>query len=898
MRKTKKRRTNILIVSYLLIINFSFSQSIEMKGRVLDSLQTPLTYVNIIAEPIANLELRFAVTNKQGNFQMFLEKNKEYTIRVSYLGYKTEIINFKALRDVIRNFVLKENAQILGEVIIDAKLAINIKKDTITYQTDKFVTGNERKLKDVLRKLPSVEVDRVGNVTVQGKRVTKVLIENKQFFTGDSKLAVNNIPADAINEIEILDNYTDVAILKGLEDSDDMAMNIKLKENKKNFWFGDIEVGSGVGLSKRHVVHPSIFYYSPKTSVNFIGDLNNTGEKSFTFKDYLDFEGGYNTILLNPKAYFSKLNDDFSQFLSNQDFKNSKHLFGGASINQFINNKTDLIGYTLYSKSDNELESLSINEYRSNTNNLIENRNTTNNPKNNFIISKIGIDNTQSDGTKLKVQTFFKGSDNKNNILNSSIINNQTNFINTLSKSDNLDFKQDVEWYKNLSENHTISAIGNFNFTKGNTLINWLTNENVFQSTIPIINDSEYSIFKDKETTSLNFSAFLKHYWVLGNFIHLYTTGGLQNYNDTYKTDEYQQISDGDTNNFSSNNFGNDIKFNFNNLYVGSHLKFQKGKFTFKPGVFYHEYSRNTVQLDQDLQLNKNYILPEFSLKIDLKRSEKINIRYNRKVRFVSITKLLNNFTLTSFNSIYRGNAILENELYHQASIYYYKFSLSKKLNYNFRINYRKTEEGIKNSNILEDINYITQPILLENSDENINFSGKISKRLGRYKLSIGGNTTYANYLQQLNSSIRKNESESYSFNLGLKTTFSSFPNLEVNYNKSYNNYKTQVSTSKFENDILNLNIEYDFLKDFIFNLNYNYQYFNNKNNNSKNKNDLLNMSLFYQKENNPWGFEISANNLFDNNFIRNSSFNDFLITDNKKFVLPRIILLKLSYKL
>ncbi|WP_339614016.1 hypothetical protein [uncultured Winogradskyella sp.] len=138
-------------------------------------------------------------------------------------------------------------------------------------------------------------MDREGNVMVNGKKVTKVLVENKPFFTGDSKLAVNNIPADAVAKVEILDNYNEVAMLKGLQDSEDMAMNILLKEDKKKFVFGDVEVGAGI--EDRYLVHPNLFYYSPKTNLNFIGDLNNQGIKSFSFNDYLEFDGGFGRLI-------------------------------------------------------------------------------------------------------------------------------------------------------------------------------------------------------------------------------------------------------------------------------------------------------------------------------------------------------------------------------------------------------------------------------------------------------------------------------------------------------------------------------------------------------------------------------------------------------------------------
>lgn len=874
----------------------SHTQSVIFKGQILDSEKKPLSYANIIANPKANISMQFAVADEKGNFQLKLLKDSIYSIKVSYLGFKSIETSFKTSKNTTQNFILKEVKNILQEVKINAKLAVSVKKDTITYQTDKFITGEERKLRDVLKKLPGIEVDKKGNVFSQGKRVTKVLVENKQFFTGDSKLAVNNIPANAVNEVEILENYNEVAILKGLEDSNELAMNIKLKENKKKFWFGDVEIG--IGVTDRKIIHPSLFYYSPKKSMNFIGDLNNTGKKSFTFKDYLDFEGGYNKILLNPKAYFSKLNDDFSQFLTNDNFKDSKHTFGGFNINYTLNDNTDLIGYTIYSKSDNELENQNNNIYLNNNGNINEFRIQRQNPNNEFVINKITLDKTQEDGTKFKATSFLKYS--KNSTLNEieTTFNTIENNIFTNLNAESLNFRQDLEFYKSITEKQTITFLSNFNYSKGTTNINWNTNNNVFQNLVPIINESNYSIFKDNNTNSQHASSLLKHYWVLGDFLHLYTTLGADYYNDNYFTDEYQQLADSSINNFGIAGFGNDINFKFINSYLGSNLKFQKGKLTFNTGLFYHNYLRSTRQFNANDNLDKKYILPEFSLKYDLKRSEKINFRYNLKVRFPSVTKLISNFTLTNFNSIYRGNADLENELYHQLSLYYYKFSMSKKLNYNLSLSYRKTNDGIKNTNTLEGINFISEPILIRNADENISFNGNVSKNYGNFKISLNGSNSYSKFLQVLNTVLQTNTSKSYSFGGSIKTNFFKLPNFEFSYKKSFDNYFTELNETNFENENLEVNIEYDFLNDFTFKSDYSLQKFVNKSQNSGNNNDFFNASLYYQKENSLWGFEISANNILDNRFRRNSSFTDFLISDNKTFILPRIIMLKVSYKL
>src|SRR5690606_33519471 len=112
---------------------------------------------------------------------------------------------------------------------------------------------------------------------------------------GDSRLAAENIPANAVDKVEVLRNFNEVSQMKGLtNDDDNIALNIKLKEGKKNFWFG--EITAGAGLDERYLAHPKLFYYSPEYSLNIIADINNIGELPFTMRDYFNFTGGFRTF--------------------------------------------------------------------------------------------------------------------------------------------------------------------------------------------------------------------------------------------------------------------------------------------------------------------------------------------------------------------------------------------------------------------------------------------------------------------------------------------------------------------------------------------------------------------------------------------------------------------------
>jgi len=249
----------------------------------------PLESANVVAINSLTKKLAsYSVANNKGRYQLSLEKNANYTLKVSFLGYKTtsdSIEITEASIDFEKNFTLYEDNNQLDEVVLTYKMPVSVKGDTIVYNADSFKNGTEKKLGDVLKKLPGVEINDDGEIEVEGKRVQKLMVEGKDFFDGDSKLAVENIPSSAIEKVQVLKSYNEISQLQGVTNNDDsIAINIKLKEGKKNFWFGDVTAGGGP--DERYLVHPKLFYYSPEKSINIITDINNIGEIPFTRRDW------------------------------------------------------------------------------------------------------------------------------------------------------------------------------------------------------------------------------------------------------------------------------------------------------------------------------------------------------------------------------------------------------------------------------------------------------------------------------------------------------------------------------------------------------------------------------------------------------------------------------------
>ncbi|WP_430410851.1 carboxypeptidase-like regulatory domain-containing protein [Kordia sp.] len=859
-----------------------------------DTTNILLSNANIIAEPQGDSAMKFSISNDKGYFELKLEKDETYKITISYLGYVPQEITYKAAESKTIAVSLKKDTESLGEVTLNYTPPVVIKKDTMSFKVDAFKTGDERKLRDILKNLPTVEVDKQGNVTIKGKKVSRVLVENKQFFTGDSKLAVNNIPADVVDKIEVLDNYSDVAFLKGLEDSDEMVMNVKLKEDKKKFVFGDIETATGI--KERYILNPKIYYYSPKTSLNMITDFNNTGKKSFTFKDYLDFNGGISKLFSDTESYLSLFDNDFTRFLDNQNFIENTNQFNALNISHDFNEKLSLTGYSILSNDKLQTLTTTTNNYIA-SDNLIENRRNEFDNTNKFGIGKFAFSYAPDENTELLFETNIKASKNtiQGNILTESNFINSS--INQNERIDDFSFRESVELHKQFNQKNTISVILNYNFNRSQPKTNWQTDQSFLNGLLPIEDETILDINSNKLRKTQSFKVVGKYYYVLNKLNHLYFTTGANVVNDNYSTFDFQRLQDGTINDFTDSNFGNQSRVNFNDIYFGVDYKFKSGIVTIKPSLTYHNFFWGIEQFTVRNNKSKGVLLPKFTTKVEFNSSKILSFNYSLQTRFPTITQFANRFTLTNFNNIYRGDETLENELYHNARISYYRFSMFKNIQYNLSVNYRKSTRNLKTANVIQGIDNILTPILLDAVDESVNVRGSLKKGYGKIKLSAKTNLSFSNFFTSVNDELIENTSNNYTISGGISTRFKDYPNISIGYNKTFSSYKANTN-AKFENDVFNINLSYDFLNDFIFKVDYKREEFQNTTLNNTNTFDVANSSLFYQKDNSAWGFEISASNLFGVDFRQRNSFSNIVVSDERTFIQPRILLLKISYKL
>lgn len=221
-------------------------------------------------------------------------------------------------------------------------------------------------------------------------------------------------------------------------------------------------------------------------------------------------------------------------------------------------------------------------------------------------------------------------------------------------------------------------------------------------------------------------------------------------------------------------------------------------------------------------------------------------------------------------------------------------------------VNYNKQLQGVRNTvafdvnntDPAQRINQFLTAKLFQNPSEDWRGNIHLEKSIKdiKYKFDIGFNNS--NYIQEIDNVIQTNKNNSYNYEVGLETMFDNLPTVEVGISRDIGRFISSNNTSKFITTEPFVTIDYDFLKGFIFNFDYRKSIYENKDLGQKNIYEIANATLSYKNENSAWSYKITAQNLFNAQFKQSNRFSDYVISDTKTFILPRIIMFSIGYNL
>lgn len=284
----------LLIIICLLGLQVVKAQTtMEVRGVVMDS--TKMTIIGAAVKLATKTDTINALTNIDGMFVFTNVKSAEFSISISALGYapvkKRYLFDSTTQNQALEPIILKNDNKMLNEVVVNGTPDVSIKEDTTEYRAGAYKLRENALAEDLLKKLPGMEVDREGNVTTQGKAVTRVRINGKDYFGGDIKTATQNLPADVIEKVQIVDDYGDQANITGVRNGEpDKVLNFTIRKDKNKGYLVRGTVGGG--NLERYQGSAFAQTFDNSRQMALLANFNNTNANIFSLTNGAGGGGG------------------------------------------------------------------------------------------------------------------------------------------------------------------------------------------------------------------------------------------------------------------------------------------------------------------------------------------------------------------------------------------------------------------------------------------------------------------------------------------------------------------------------------------------------------------------------------------------------------------------------
>lgn len=880
----------------------------------------------------------FTITDRTGNFQVQDLPPGAYRIIISFQGYE-QIVKRFTLDDAhtqidLGKIYLKRSSQLLDAVIVE-RPPIEIKEDTVEYNASAFKVKPNALAEDILKKLPGVQVDKEGNVTAQGEQVQKVYVDGKEFFGTDPKLATKNITADMIESVQVFDDMSDQAKFTKIDDgSRQKALNIKLKKDKKNGYFGR-GVG-GYGTDGRFQSTLTFNKFNEDRRFSVIGAANNINVQGFNFSDIITSMGGYGSRGAGGGG--GSFNGGFGGGYRGGGRGNivslgsgtsqtgiTRAISGGLNYTDKIGEKLQITGSYFYANTDNVVGQSSLqhsffpNDGDSVTN-ITQNSASESINRNHRI--NLRLEYTLDSNTSLLYipNLTLQHSESYNyDTLSTQAIKDSLNYIVNQGFTNNSSVKNGTSFNEQLLVRHrfhtpgrtiTIGLNNTINNSRGNG-----TNFSPLQFYYPdgSFDSTNLQDLKNSQSTKANNNVVSMSYTEpmgvgkLLEFNYAYTNNyGTSdnkafNYDSTSK--KYTAINGPLTNYFGNGFYANRIGFNFRVVKT-------KYNFQFGMGVQFSELKSHTIQAltAKDTVIRQHFVnlFPVANFNYKFSRTQNLRISYRGHTNQPSIAQLQNVEDVSNPLQVKTGNPALKEEFENNLNIRYNTFNPSTYKYLSVNIILDNQYNNIVNSiDSLKPGVLITRPVNMNGTYSGSSFITLGIPLKGRFK---GSNLNF-------NNSISFNHTPSLLYGLtnysstlvitqtaGVNLDFNDKLNLGLNASVAYNqaSYSAQASENNtYYQQIYTADISWYFIRDWILYTDFN-MYINSGRTSGFNQTiPLWNASIareILKKKNAE--IKLSVNDILNQNQSITRTISDYYTLDTRSTVLKQYFMLTFTYNL
>jgi len=722
----------------------------EIIGTVLDSLNTPMQGATVMLMHPADDKLEsFGLVGAKGQFRVTSESYGTFKIQITFVGYGTFAREVEVDKEKVDmgEIVLRTDAFMLdGVTVTDSFIPIKIKKDTVEYNANAFKTKPNATVEDLLKKLPGVEVDKDGNVTAQGEEVTKVLVDGKQFFEDDPKVATKNIPADVVDKVQVFNKKSDFSEFSGIDDGQqEKAINLEIKEGKNKGVFGKAQ--AGYGYEDFYDAGINLNRFTSKMQMTVLANSNNVNERAFSIRDYLKFSGGLEDLMSGSGFDFSAIPRNLRENSGITDA-----ISAGVNFNYDFNEKTKFRSNYFFNKSDNNTTTNKTTE-----NNILDFDTNSNSEElsdynNHRFRTKLTHKFDESQDIKIDLNLSLTNSDSNEDTNAKTVVPVDITINRVLT--DNKALSDILNWTGQFAYRKKLKKKGRFfttelGYSDSNT--SELESLKTTLETYPEIDLTNIEITdqeQDENTYQNNYAVNVNYVEPIGEAKYLNFKASRAGYtNEREKV--FLNFDASDALYIKDDILSNKFKSDYVQNAGGLAFKDIRKRYSYTIGLDYQYIGLKNKDLDTDMTFDKNFkgLLPNADFKYEINKSASVEFTYNTELSVPSIDQLQPVIDNINRQNIYKGNPDLDREYLHQFKINFRNFNQFYLRSLFFGITSQYKEDNIIESRVTND-KFITEttPINFGNAWRNTAYYNfKTPFQNANLQVSLKGNLSLTN---------------------------------------------------------------------------------------------------------------------------------------------------------
>lgn len=804
--RNMKKLTVLLFVMSIFAITNTYAQSASLKGTVVDSTNKVNLHNAVISllRPKDSVLIKFVRTDNQGQFQLNNLPATKFIMIISYPDYADFVDDIDLSlqpQKSLGNVFVTTKAHLLEEVIVKQRIAaIRMKGDTTEYRADSFYVGPNANVQDLLKRMPGIQVNAKGEISAQGQKVEKILVDGEEFFSDDPAVVTQNLRADAVDKVQVFDKKSDQAVFTGIDDGQvSKTINLQLKEDAKKGYFGKLEAGSDFDRYKYGKGMFNAFKGKRKIAAFITND--NTKFESLNWNERSNYGSSNDNmqVMEDGGIMISSTGDEFSY---GQGFPTSTTggLLFSNKWNQDkhnINNAYQYNNLNVKGRTQTTTQTILSDTSFVNT----QDQNFVSDRKRNRINSKyeLRIDSTST--LKLTLTGSIITNRNANSFLGKAI-SEEGQLINqsdrtTTNDGEDRNLLGSLQWQKRLKKRgRTISFSSDFSIMNKKNDGYLFAKNDFYNKAGAIVRQDNLDQFKtNKEALSgvngrLSYTEPIwKNTFLELNYRFSFNRNDAER-NTLERTNpggKYENIIDTLSNHFIYNN---------NNHTGGFTFRLNEKKFSIYGGtaVGVAKFNLDDVKSGINRSIQFTNFLPTAGINFTPKKQRRINLNYNGTTRNPTLQQIQPFIDNIDPLNITIGNPNLKQEFRHNFNLSFSDYKVLKSRNFYASANFSTTNNAITNANFIDSIGRrINQAI-----NVNGNYNGSLWSSYGfdiipSYNLNFGFSPNISRFVNRVNGLENVSTNNSFGLNMGLGHWTEKALSFHINFEARYNQSKSSI---------------------------------------------------------------------------------------------------------